>query len=216
MSLVVLKRKTGATIKNVSTGQEVFSLNGGHRNAGYIGQDTRSRTIVRSLYRNGALKNHGGIINENDPGIVRSSDMMCVNDASVIKASTVSTGGMLATKHRWLRRPFPYATVKTDNNRHLNQQGLYIENLARKAILGADSAACPAPPTTEDPTAIDCACGKKKEPKPKPITKDALPTKTGAEYIRMLNKKCANLDIFYVQKSTSNVPFACGRKIVAV
>jgi hypothetical protein len=219
MSIHLLKRKTDAVRKTLSTGQPVFSLTGGHRNQGYVGQDLRGRSLVRSLYRNGALKNHGGCCGQlPENGIVRSPDLMCVNDADVVKASTVSTHGMLMQKHRWLRRPAPYATVKPDDGRHLGEQGLYINIKARRALLAADNVDQACPEVDPPARSADCELTHPQScpPVSKPWTRSGKPVYTGEEYIRKLNRKCAHLDVFVLPKNTQQTPFACSRLIVAV
>jgi hypothetical protein len=209
MSIAVLKRKTGALHKNVSTGVPNFSLNGGHRNQGYIGQDSRSRSYVRSYERNGALKGHGGCCGQYPVHEIKtSSDMSCLNDASVIKPSCLSTTGMIMTKYRWIRRPDPYTTVKPDNNRNVNDQGTRIDRIARAALIEPENC----PDVSERTRSAECMAATK------PTCTIVKPDKviSGEDYIRKLNKKCANLDVVSVKKSTSHTPFSCGRLIVPV
>lgn len=47
MSLATLKRKTASKYNNNSV-NKVFSINGTHRNQGYIGQTSLSRTYVHT------------------------------------------------------------------------------------------------------------------------------------------------------------------------
>ena len=63
MSIVILKRKSerfklGEGISG--KGKKGFSLNGGHRNQGWVGQDLRGRHLSRTLYRGLAPIGHGG------------------------------------------------------------------------------------------------------------------------------------------------------------
>ena len=54
MSIVTLKKKTGSVYKNMSANQSQFSLQGGYRNQGYVGQSIQSRHYS-GLNRGGQL-----------------------------------------------------------------------------------------------------------------------------------------------------------------
>ena len=95
MSIVTLKKKTQTQYNNMSVGMKQFSLNGGHRSQGYIGQESLSRTLCRTLSGGNqqmgyALKGHGGcwgtfpIIN------IQASETFSTEDISVIKPSVIS------------------------------------------------------------------------------------------------------------------------------
>ena len=50
MSIATLKRKTQTKYNNMSVGStQGFSLNGGFRNQGYVGQTSLSRSLSRTL-----------------------------------------------------------------------------------------------------------------------------------------------------------------------
>jgi hypothetical protein len=92
MSLVTLKKKTEATIKNISTGQRSFSLNGTRRGLTYIGQSTQSKHINRKYIKDA---NHGGCC---DSYLVKplSDGILKVNDYSAVKLSSMNTKGFLS------------------------------------------------------------------------------------------------------------------------
>lgn len=206
MSIATLKRKTQAQYNNISVGQKAFSLNGTRRSAGYVGQDTLGRSLVRSLSRGGALKGHGGCCgNYQMSQIVTSPEMACLNDPNVVKSSSLNNTGLIMTKYRWIRRPAPYSTQKTDGTRNINDQSYYIDYLAKKTIASN----CHDASGNTTPS----HCGKTWQSlcqgttKPVEFYGGARPS---SEYIRKLNRKCANLDDFKLFKSIKSVPFSCG------
>ena len=95
MSIVTLKRKT-ENLYNVQSaaggGYKNFSINGTRRSQGWVGQTSLSR--------------HNG----------NASELMNLNNPSIIKSSVVGTNGMLNMHYRWINRPQPYTSVKSDNN----------------------------------------------------------------------------------------------------
>ena len=48
MSIATLKRKTEAKYNNVSVNVPQFSINGGYRNQGWVGQTTLSRSLPKT------------------------------------------------------------------------------------------------------------------------------------------------------------------------
>ena len=60
MSIATLKRKTQTKYNNMSVGQSGFSINGTHRNQGYVGQTSLSRSLPRTLMRGNTVRGHGG------------------------------------------------------------------------------------------------------------------------------------------------------------
>ena len=121
MSIVALKRKTIAKV-NISGSGKVqnwvvqgpfgssgptvvkgtgFSINGGHRNQGYVGQTSLSRPTVRTPFRGAYPMGTGGCCNtyKND---VLSNCGRCLGSSDYIKPSVLSTKGMLAKKLKWM------------------------------------------------------------------------------------------------------------------
>lgn len=153
MSIATLKRKTQTKYNNMSVSQSQFSLNGGYRNQGYIGQSTQSRFTSRTLMRGTAIRGHGGCCGRYPTlGIVQSS-VLTTENPRVIKSSVLDSQGRIAIRHRWIRRPQPFTSVKPDINRDLNIQSNYInykKNLAINATATvAQSNLCgpPNPPS---------------------------------------------------------------------
>jgi hypothetical protein len=139
MSIATLKKKTAAKYNNNSVGETVFSLNGTHRNQGYVGQTSLSRFTSRSLVRNGGLRNHGGCCGTFDIGRPVLSGINTTEDSSVVKDSVLTNDGMIQTKYRWINRPQPYAVVKNDNNHNVNDQSNYITNLSNRVVSSVNS-----------------------------------------------------------------------------
>lgn len=103
MSIVALKHKILAS-KNISGNSATFSINGTHRNEGYIGRN--------SFFLPSAC---------------------CLNDANYASPSVLSTKGMISTKYRWIKRGKPYTQVKAVNNKN-NEQGEYIHKIKTAAL----------------------------------------------------------------------------------
>ena len=59
MSLATLKKKTASKYNNNSVNTSGFSLNGKHRNQGYVGQTSLSRTILRTPAKGVTLQGNG-------------------------------------------------------------------------------------------------------------------------------------------------------------
>jgi hypothetical protein len=201
MSIVTLKKKTEAQYNNMSVGQKGFSLNGTRRSAGYVGQDMLGRSLVRSLSRNGALKGHGGCCGKYPIHEIKTTpEMACLNDSAVVKSSSLNTNGLLMSRHRWIRRPQPFSTVKQDNTHNNNIQSSYIEYIARKAIV--DGSNCHIVTDTVVKTCpTECP----------PVTKPDkfMGAINAEEYIRTITKKCTDNDDFKIPKTTQSLPFAC-------
>ena len=61
MSIVTLKRKTQTQYNNMSVGSpNGFSLNGGYRNQGYVGQNIISRSLPKTPMKGDTMRGHGG------------------------------------------------------------------------------------------------------------------------------------------------------------
>lgn len=133
MSIATLKIKTHTKYKNMSVGQPQFSLNGGYRNQGWVGQTSLSRHYPRTLMKGSG--GSGGTYNK--VPVVQS--VTSTENHNIIKSSVLNNPGMLSTQYRWIRRPQPFAVVKPDTNRHNNDSGSYTERLRKNAITTADS-----------------------------------------------------------------------------
>jgi len=124
MSIATLKRKSATKYNNMSVNRSSgFSLNGGARNQGYVGQ---------SVFRSGCT-------------------LMCQNDSTVMKKSVLSTKGMLATRFKYIKRPQPYSSTKPDSTLNKNNQGEYIAKKVQETMSGhkllSDGGSCATLPT---------------------------------------------------------------------
>lgn len=134
MSIVTLKKKTQNKYNNMSVGVNQFSLNGTHRNQGYIGQTSLSRSLPRTLAKGNTLKGYGGT-NGNfiiTPSVI--SAVTSTEDPTITKSSVLSNNGMISTHYRWIKRPQPYVSVKPDNTQNTNTQNDYIKYVKNKTI----------------------------------------------------------------------------------
>ena len=133
MSLVALKRKTAA-MKNLSSGQKGFSINGTHRSQGYIGQTSLSRSLINTPHgQTGDPEGHGGCCGDfSTTTNIRASETFSLEDENVVKKSVLSTTGMLSNRNRWLKRSAPYTSTKLTAG-WTNGQGDYIAYLKKKA-----------------------------------------------------------------------------------
>jgi len=138
MSIVTLKKKTAAKYNNSSVGAPLFSLNGGHRNQGYVGQTSLSRSLPRTLWRDGAMRNSGGCCGTFTSNSIISA-VNSTENPSIIKGSSINTLGLIHEKYAWVFRPQPYTTVKPDNNHNVNDQGQHIRILRNDVIKDANS-----------------------------------------------------------------------------
>ena len=86
MSIATLKKKSQDLYNNLSG----FSLNGGHRSAGYIGQSTQSRHLTRTLAKGNVLRGSGGCCGTYVIKNVVPSELACLNNPNVIKPSILN------------------------------------------------------------------------------------------------------------------------------
>jgi len=237
MSIATLKRKTAAKYNNNSVNQKHFSLNGGYRNQGWVGQSNLSRSLPQTYMRGDTLRGYGGCCGQYKITPQITSDIQSTNNNKIMKSSVLSNDGMLATQYRWATRPQPFTSVKPDNNHNLNDQGDYIDLKQRKTIYCADlKQFCTnlEPPITTPPVPLPCgSCNVTplmfknvsnsaqsfSEPYPNPITKSIyqLPVATSeSEYLTQLTSQRSLIEVdiaFQTQNNkTSNngTPFACG------
>jgi len=131
MSIVTLKKKTETKYNNMSVGSKTgFSLNGTHRNQGYVGQTMLSRSLPKTIMKGVVAKGHGGCCGKYPQHGIIQSAVTSLNDSSVIKTSVLNTNGMLKTHYKWIWRPQPYSTTKIDNFHNSNPQSIYITNIS--------------------------------------------------------------------------------------
>jgi len=113
-----------------------FSLNGGHRNVGYIGKESkfsRNGTPFRGTQPMGS----GGTFGRypRPEPVFNVNRVIALGDQYLyVKPSVLSTKGMLEKKYRWAYNgQYPNYWVQplyTGNQVQTNSQGLYIQDLA--------------------------------------------------------------------------------------
>lgn len=209
MSIATLKKKSEAKYNNNSVGAPLFSLNGTHRNQGYVGQTSLSRFTSRTLVRNGGLRNHGGCCGTFNIGQPVFSGITTTEDSNVVKKSVMNNDAMLQTKYRWIRRPQPYAVVKPDSNHNVNSQSMHIVIIRDDAIH--EAAGCYSLPVCK----TDSSCNGIIYTKPasayigsqvKPLFKGVALTQS--EYALLKNVKCSMQNDIDVVNGISGQPFA--------
>ena len=211
MSIAVLKKKTAAKYNNMSVGQQQFSLQGGYRNQGWIGQTSLSRSLPRTPMRGDTPRGSGGCCGTYNEKPVVQSAVNSTNNNKVMKDSVLSTYGMISTKYRWIGRPQPYTSVKSDNNHNLNLQSEYISQKSKEATKCSETD--PSIPK-EATSCSSCNLFKNRINTPYNnnfnIQKDVGP-KSGTDYINLLSDRCVDSDKNFqktrLQKSKG--PFGC-------
>ena len=205
MSLATLKKKTAHKYKNSSVNQGQFSINGTHRNQGFIGQTSLSRTVLRTPASGPALQGHGTCCGTYPTNELKTSSICSTENNEVVKPSVLSSKGMLQKRTQWTRRPAQNANellVKPGDGSHLSSGSDYIVFRRKKELKKADECDPPIPTVYGD----CCA------PLVKPLEKLNV-AKTQGDYIFELIDSCADLDISYVQynQNTSKRPIqTCG------
>ncbi len=215
MSIVALKRKTEAKYKNSSVGQRQFSINGTTRNQGYIGQTSLSRSLIHTPLKNTVPRGYGGccsVVQRN----IKASEIYSLEDNTVVKPSVLSTKGLLATRYRWINRPFPNSVVK--NMDALSDQTDFIARLKKKTLMDIE-AYCPKPDANKkvvkkvcSSAALKTANGFSIFSKPKVtcnVAKD-LTTVPQTKYLLTLQEKCALRDDYKVVSPLKRVPLVGG------
>jgi hypothetical protein len=206
MSIATLKKKTQAKYFDHSVGSQGFSLQGTHRNQGYVGQTMLSRSLPRTPMNGIVPCGSGGCCGKYFITPIVQSAVISQEDSTVVKSSVVGTYGMMSTKYRWSRRPQPYTTVKPDNNQ-IRSQYDYIKDKIKnnnKKINSCNNAdgTKPVAPTPKccpyvSPPKIGAAATITK-PIKFPIPYD--------EYLLKLDDKCIENDIRTIPNLTVGTP----------
>jgi hypothetical protein len=142
MSIATLKKKTAVVYNNMSVNKKAFSLNGTHRSQGYVGQDTLGRTLPKTIMKGNVAKGHGGCCGQFVKHTIIQSAVVSLNNPNIVKSSVLNTNGMIANKFKWIKRPYPFATVKPDNNLNINAQSDYIRKLQQYTVINSDNSNC--------------------------------------------------------------------------
>ncbi len=120
MSIATLKRKTirggnprADPISGI--GAKGFSLNGGYRNIGAVGQFRMVSNVTRTPFRGTQPMGHGGFNGEYYK-VPSNSGSCCTNDDAIIKHSSLTTAGLIDEKYKWTKSQYPRYWVKDDDN----------------------------------------------------------------------------------------------------
>ena len=118
MSIVTLKRKARKANTTISgIGHNGFSLNGGHRNQGWVGQDSRGRYLSKTLFKGAEPIGHGGNLGKYEINVIKN-DIGFVNDSNIIKSSSINTRNNIK---------FKKCTENCDNNNNIVKNYPYNE-----------------------------------------------------------------------------------------
>ena len=214
MSIATLKKKTAAKYNNASVNVPQFSINGGYRNQGWVGQTTLSRSLPKTPMVGNTPKGHGGCCGTYNIGTIVQSAVTSTNNPADIKPSVLSNDGMIATKYRWIGRPAPYTSVKPSAGNNLNDQSDYITQKTKSTINDINRNH-PSIPKCKESCKNSIFKGRTDTPhgiNADSVTKTVGP-QTGGEYVSELGDKCISTDVkFQDQNNTGNggTPFACG------
>lgn len=133
MSIVVLKKKSLRFQNSISgQGKDGFSLVGGHRNIGSVGQTNLAKSVSRTRFRGTAPMGHGST-----NGIYKisvfNSGSCCTNDPSIIKSSVKNNRGAIIHQYKWLHSAYPNYWVKSDDSRpEATSQSAYIKVISSR------------------------------------------------------------------------------------
>ena len=214
MSIATLKKKTAAKYNNASVNVPQFSINGGYRNQGWVGQTTLSRSLPKTPMVGNTPKGHGGCCGTYNIGTIVQSAVTSTNNPADIKPSVLSTDGMLDTKYRWIGRPAPYTSVKSSAGNNLNDQSDYITQKTKSTINDINRNH-PSIPKCKESCKNSIFKGRTDTPhgiNADSVTKTVGP-QTGGEYVSKLSDECASSDVKCPDKNkggNQGTPFACG------
>lgn len=136
MSLATLKKKSRNNKRFApisGRGINGFSLSGGHRNIGAVGQFRLISNTTRTPFRGVEPMGNGGS-NGTYYNAPNNSGSCCTNDNKIIKKSSINNAGMLDTKYKWTKGTYPNFWVQEDDNsyRITRDQKTYIHKLSQK------------------------------------------------------------------------------------
>ena len=170
MSLQTLKKKSRNNRRFApisGRGINGFSLNGGYRNIGAVGQFRMISNNTRTPYKGAVAKGNGGKLGKyyktSNPGGGLNSGSCCTNDNQIIKKSSLNTAGMIDTKYKWIHGSYPNFWVQEDDTESRSgtrNQSTYIQNLTKKygscVFINIQSSGNCATTTETDPYTYSC------------------------------------------------------------
>jgi len=187
MSIATLKKKTASKYRNNSSNVPHFAINGTHRNPGYVGQTSLSRTILQTPASGTESQGYGGCCGKYNYGDVFTSSIYTTENSAYIKSSVLSTSGMWSNRTSWARRPQPFSTTKPSDSINQSSSGAYIIFKRKNAITQG----------------MDTSCDHKEQEICKIKAEIPNAPKSQGEYILGMISECAALDISFVKYSTT-------------
>jgi len=109
MSIATLKKKSRSNRRFApisGRGDDGFSLNGGYRNIGAVGQFRMISNTTRTPFRGTHPMGNGGSGGKYYD-VPLNSGSCCTNDNQIIKKSSLNTAGMIDTKYKWTKGTYP-------------------------------------------------------------------------------------------------------------
>jgi hypothetical protein len=95
MSIVALKRKSRRFQAPISgRGNKGFSLQGGRRSQGWVGQGVRGRSLTGTPFRGNYARGSGGLLGKYSQ-VINNRGSCCTNDPDIVKRSTMNTPGYI-------------------------------------------------------------------------------------------------------------------------
>jgi hypothetical protein len=138
MSIATLKKKSRNNRRFApisGRGENGFSLVGGTRNHGGIGQFRMISSTTRTRYKGNEAVGNGGkcgsYYRTTNNGGGLNSGSCCTNDSSIIKNTTLNNAGMIDTKYKWTKGTYPNYWVQQDDNNSQGDQSDYIKQLTQ-------------------------------------------------------------------------------------
>ena len=186
-------------------GASGFSINGGHRNVGYIGKDSkfsRNGTPFRGKYPYGSGGNYGKYY-QSEPVFNVNRVIVLGNQHLYIKPSVLSTKGMLEKKYKWAYngtypnywvQPIVGGTWQADTK----SQGMYLHQKTTANMLTIDvndKAKYVGYVVNHGPTLCSTSTAQFKfndMARNGPYTKELNQPISSSEYTLYLQRNCAN------------------------
>lgn len=142
MSIVAMKRKSRAANKPISGYGQGFSLNGGRRSQGWVGQSSLGRGLNGTRFRGATPMAVGKLGNDS----IVNSGRCSANDPNIIKRSAMNTGGYIMSG---IRNPtsvfYDECTAATNShdwvqvfNEYDHSQEGYVNRVRTQVVAGKD------------------------------------------------------------------------------
>ena len=181
----------GSIAESSRYGPEGFSINGTHRNVGYIGKDSkfsRNGTPFRGVSPMGS-GGHGGQYVQAEPVLNAARAVVEGPQYLFVKPSVLSTYGMLAKKYRWIHSgQYPNYWVQpvlTGNHVETSSQGAYIH---KKMTANA----CVHDVNNEEKYVANIKCGECINTKQKHYTKTTRQAMTSSQHLLYIQRHCTD------------------------